>query len=166
VRKIVRVGDIEYDKPNLTRYRESNYWVKAELCGVDLPRAKDNFECPFGPDANAGSAGEMGAREINKFYCDLLGPRFLYRFQAANYHTWVSPHMSQETANLLRMTGRHWMQYNNRLVERAHIVLPHIQQAERDGLVNIIPIIVLFKKSPQEIRAQIGKGSWKRVANF
>lgn len=164
VRKIVRVGNIEIKEPDLRRRKEYDFYWKSEFTGVNPPSVKNPAPVDdWGLDCIDGF--QRSTKELHKFYCELLGPRFAYRYQAAHYHTWISPHISQETANLLRMTGRHWMQYNNRLVKLAHNVLPYIQQAERDGLINIIPIIVLFCKSPQDIRAEIGKGAWKRVAN-
>jgi hypothetical protein len=66
---------------------------------------------------------------------------------------------------MLRCEGRHWQHYNPTLVKRANAVLQYINEAERDGLYNIIPIIIALGEPPQAIRASIGRGAWRLVAN-
>jgi hypothetical protein len=104
-------------------------------------------------------------KSLHKFFAAMLGPRFNFRFFAANYWLWVGNRMTTRTGNMLRFDGKHWQSYDSELVALANAVLPYINEAERDGLYNLIPIILTHGASPQEIRAKIGRGAWRRVAN-
>lgn len=145
----VWVGDVEHSAPMLHRVRESDFYWKADVSGIPV-----------------ASIAEMGMKEGHAYFCGLLGPKFARRFHAAQYHTWISPHFSTETANMLRHRGKHWQKYDSKLVERSHLVRAEIQQAERDGLPHLIPTIVYFARSVSEIRATIGRGAWRRAANI
>lgn len=141
----ITVGDQVFDRPDL--HRRSEYFddIKEKICG----------RAPW----------EDGVKAVYQFWCQKLGPRFNRRFQAANYWLWVGNRMSERTGNMLRREGSRWYVYDNDLVWRANQVLPHIRQAERDGLHNLIPAIVVFGDSPQAIRKRIGQGAWRRIAN-
>jgi hypothetical protein len=141
----ISVGSRVFNEPDLSRRLEWNFDFKASICGY--------------PE---------GARDIkkwHKFYAEMLGCRFNFRFFAANYWLWLGDRMERRTANMLKYEGKHWRHYNTSLVQKAHKVLPYINEAERDGLFNLIPIIIIRGNSPQAIRADIGRGAWRRIAN-
>ena len=141
----ITVGPKVFDVPDLARRKECDFGLKEEICGIPQT-VRDN-------------------KEWNKFYAAQLGCRFNYRFFGANYRLWITDKMEQRTGNLLKWDGKNWMAFNLELVRRAHAVLPHVNEAERDRLHHLIPIILTFTASPQAIRAKIGRGAWRRVAN-
>lgn len=141
----ITVNGKVFDKPDLHRRKEFDFDFKAEICGFpDWPREQ---------------------RAWSKFYAEMLGCKFNWRFFGTNYHLWISSKMTQRTSNLLRHEGRHWKHFDTDLVSRTHAVLPYVNEAERDGLFNLIPAIIFFGKSPQAIRAEVGRGAWRRIAN-
>jgi hypothetical protein len=141
----IAVGNRVFDKPDLVRRPEWDFEFKGEICGhPDTPRE---------------------AKAWNKFYAEMLGCKFNWRFFGANYHLWIISKMTQRTGNMLRYEGRHWKRFDTELVLKANTVLPYVNEAERDGLYNLIPIIIAFGAPPQAIRAEIGRGAWRRVAN-
>lgn len=141
----IAVGDRVFDKPDLTRRPEWDFEFKAEICGF--------------PET------ERRVKTWNKFYAEMLGCKFNWRFFGANYALWIGGKMSRQTGNMLRFEGKNWFRFDSELVRRAHAILPYINEAERDGLYNLVPIIIAFDAPPQTIRAEIGRGAWRRVAN-
>lgn len=141
----IRVGTSVFKEPDLARRAEWDFDFKAAICGY--------------PE------GARDQKAWHKFYAEMLGCRFNFRFFAANYHLWIGNRMTERTGNMLRFEGKHWRAYNSRLVAEAHKVLPYINEAERDGLYNIIPPIIAFGAPPHGIRGIIGRGAWRRVAN-
>lgn len=141
----ITVKDKVFDKPDLFRRPEWDFELKGEICGFpDTPR---------------------NTKTWNKFYSEMLGCKFNWRFFGCNYALWIGGKMTQRTGNMLKLEGRHWWHFDHDLVRKAHAVLPYVNEAERDGLYHLIPIIIALGKSPQEIRATIGRGAWRRVAN-
>lgn len=141
----IRVGSWVSDKPDLLRRPEWDFDFKGQICGY--------------PDS------ARDTKTWNKFYSEMLGCKFNRRFFGANYHVWIASKMTQRTGNMLSHEGKHWKQYNVDLVHMAHAVLPYINEAERDGLYNLIPIIIAYGAAPQAIRSEIGRGAWRRIAN-
>lgn len=140
----ITVGPITYDRPRLERMAERVTSHKAEICG-----GQDAFQT---------------MKEMYQHYTHLLGPKFNRRFQAANYWLWVGNRMTDKTGNMLRREGRLWKQYDNDLVYRANLALPYVNEAERDQLFHLIPLIVAFGASPQNIKRRVGQGAWRRAA--
>lgn len=141
----ISVGSRVFSKPNLGRRAEWDFDFKGEICGY--------------PET------DRHPKTWNKFYAEMLGPRFNFRFFATNYWLWVGNRMTVRTGNMLRYDGKHWRHYDSSLVELSSAVLPYINEAERDGLYHLIPVILTHGASPQDIRAKIGRGAWRRVAN-
>lgn len=140
------VGEKVFDKPDLFRRPEIDFQFKNDICPTPIG---------IGP----------GPKSLHKFFAEMLGPRFNFRFFAANYWLWIGNRMTTRTANLLRYEGRHWQKYDASLVALANANLPYVNEAERDGLYHLIPAILHYGTSPQEIRAKIGRGAWRRVAS-
>lgn len=142
----IKIGEHYFGTPDLWQRPETDFTIKTTICG------------PAGTDR----IGEM-----HKYYGRRLGPKFNRRFHAANYWLWLGNRFATVTANMLRRGGRvGWYRYHEGLVERANRdAYPYIKEAERDGLHNLIPAIVVFGKSPSAIRAQIGPAAWRRVAH-
>jgi hypothetical protein len=138
------VKDSAFPRPRLYPLPERDTSLKAEICGPTI---------------------EYKAREVYKYYASMLGVKFNHRFRAANYWLWIGNVMSDRVANLLRSEGRRWNLWDDRLVYRAHQALPYVKEAERDGLINLIPVIVTFGASPHDIRKTIGQGAWRRIAH-
>ncbi len=108
----------------------------------------------------------LSVKDVNKFYCEQVGPKFNRRFYAANYWLWLGHRFEKMTANMLRRSGSSgWRHYSPELVRRANAAYNYVKEAEGDALFHIIPAIVCFGKSPSDIKRQIGKGAWKRIAN-
>lgn len=143
--KIVFVGDHQIKEPEFYRRAENDV----------------NFKNGFLPDEEKYWGGDL--KEANAHFKDMLGPKFALRFKAANYHTWIAPHIPRDIANMLTMAGRHWRTYDGRLIVRAHNVLPYVMEAWDDGLHQIIPAIVTWQKPPQEIRQEVGKATWRAI---
>jgi hypothetical protein len=141
----ITVGSSVFDKPDVIRRPEVDFHFKNEICPTPIG---------IGP----------GPKSLHKFFAEMLGPRFNFRFFAANYWLWVGNRMTTRTGNMLRFEGRHWQKYDSSLVALANASLPYINEAERDNLYHLIPAILLFGLSPQEIRGKIGRGAWRRVA--
>lgn len=142
----ITVGDRVFSKPELIRRPEIDFHFKNEICPTPIGT---------GP----------GPKSLHKFFAEMLGPKFCLRFFAANYWLWVGNRMTTRTGNMLRFEGRHWQKYDSSLVELAHSVLPYVNEAERDGLYHLIPVILAHGASPQDVRAKIGRGPWRRAAN-
>lgn len=141
----ITVGETVFAKPDLWRRSEMDFHFKSEICAP-----------PMGT--------EHTPKSLHKFFAEMLGPKFNRRFFAANYWLWIGNRMTVRTGNMLRHEGRHWQRYDDGLVAAAHSVLPYINEAERDGLYQLIPVILTHRASPQDIRAKIGRGAWRRVA--
>jgi hypothetical protein len=141
----ITVGAKVFDKPDVLRRPEIDFQFKNELCPTPIG---------IGP----------GPKSLHKFFAEMLGPRFNFRFFAANYWLWIGNRMTTRTGNMLRYEGRYWQKYDASLVGVANANLPHVNEAERDGLYHLIPAILHYGASPQEIRAKIGRGAWRRVA--
>lgn len=142
----ISVGSNVFGKPDMSRRAEWDYCFKQQICSTPMGHPQD-------------------PKSLNKFFAEMLGPRFNFRFFAANYWLWLGNRMTTRTGNMLRFDGKHWQHYDSTLVALANDLLPYINEAERDGLYNLIPIILTHRASPQGIRAKIGRGSWRRVAN-
>lgn len=140
----ITVGESIFNRPDVSRRPEIDFHFKGEICPT--PR------------------GVSGVKALHKFFAEMLGPRFNYRFFAANYWLWIGNRMTTRTANMLRCEGVHWQKYDASLVSLANAALPYVNEAERDGLYNLIPAILYYGTSPQEIRGKIGRGAWRRVA--
>lgn len=141
----ITVGERVFDKPDVIRRPEIDFHFKNEICPTPMGTGRD-------------------PKSLHKFFAEMLGPRFNFRFFAANYWLWIGNRMTQRTGNMLRHEGDHWRKYDASLVSLANENLPHVNACERDGLYNLIPAILHFSASPQEIRAKIGRGAWRRVA--
>lgn len=142
----ISVGSQIFSKPDLSRRLEHDFHFKQQICGVPMGHPQDQ-------------------KSLHKFFAEWLGPKFNFRFFAANYWLWIGNRMTTRTGNMLRFDGKHWRHYDSELVALANTVLPYINEAERDGLYNLIPVILTHGASPQDIRARIGRGAWRRVAN-
>jgi hypothetical protein len=142
----ITVGTSVFDKPEVIRRSEFDFQFKNDICPTPMG---------IGP----------GPKALHKFFAEMLGPRFNFRFFAANYWLWVGNRMTTRTGNMLRYEGNHWQKYDASLVVLAHSVLPYVNEAERDDLYHLIPVILAHGASPQDIRAKIGRGPWRRVAN-
>lgn len=141
----ITVGSRTFNKPDLFRRMEWDFDIKSEIC--------------------APPPGLRDTKDWHKFYAAKLGPRFNFRFFAANYWLWLGNCMTERTANMLRYEGKQWHRYDSTLVQQAHGVLPYINEAERDGLLNLVPVIIAHEAPPQVIRSTIGRGAWRRAAN-
>lgn len=142
----ISVGSQVFSKPDLSRRWESDFQFKQHICEIPMEIGHDH-------------------KSLHKFFAEMLGPRFNFRFFATNYWLWIGNRMTVRTGNMLRYDGRHWKHHNSSLVAMANAVLSYINEAERDNLYHLIPIILIHGASPQEIRAKIGRGAWRRVAN-
>lgn len=141
---IITVGEKVFREPYLYRMPENYFHLKADICG-SLPK-------------------DQSLKAWHKHYTELLGPRFNYRFFAANYWLWMGNRVTQRTSNMLKREGHHWKMYDKDLVKLLTPALPYIKDAEKDNLYNIIPIILLFGQSPQNIEDSIGYEAWQRIA--
>lgn len=141
----IAVGAKVFDKPDVIRRPEIDFHFKSEICPPPL--------------------GTVGVKSLHKFFAEMLGPRFSLRFFAANYWLWIGNRMTTRTGNMLRYEGRHWQKYDSSLVALANASLPYVNEAERDGLYHLIPAILYYGASPQDIRAKVGRGAWRRVAS-
>lgn len=142
----ITVGSRVFSKPDLSRRCEWDFDFKSQIC--EIPRET-----------------ERDQKSLHKFFATMLGPKFNFRFFAVNYWLWIGNRMTTRTGNMLKFDGKHWQHYDSTLVAAANEVLPYINEAERDDLYNLIPAILTHGTSPQEIRAKIGRGAWRRVAN-
>lgn len=142
----ITVGSQVFSEPDLVRRWEVDFHFKGQMC-----------EIPMGH--------EQTPKALHKFFAEMLGPKFNFRFFAANYWLWIGNRMTVRTGNMLRYDGRHWQRYDSALVKLANSALPYINEAERDGLYHLVPAILAHGSSPHEIRAKIGRGAWRRVAN-
>lgn len=168
----ITVGAKVFAEPKLTRRKEWDTSVKDEI--VPFPGLPEVAPPPFDWSAPTEKAVEHDAQVQQrnnlehrlriKFYTERLGPKFNRRFQAANYWLWVGNRMTQRSADMLRYPGKQWREYDPGLVVLANHALGHVNEAERDGLYHLVPAIVVFGKSPHEIRRAIGPATWRRIA--
>jgi hypothetical protein len=140
----VAVGERIYSRPYLWPLPERDLHLKEDICGA----------APFATK-----------KDIYKFYASRLGTQFNRRFRAAHYWLWLGNRMRPATANMLRIGGKKWNIYSEELVVRANEVLRYVHEAEADELHQLIPAIVVFKASPQEIRREVGPATWRRIAH-
>lgn len=142
----IHVGSKVFSKPDLSRRWECDFHFKQEICEVPMGTGHD-------------------PKSLHTFFAKMLGPRFNFRFFAANYWLWIGNKMTTRTGNMLRFDGKHWQHYDSSLVASVNALLPYVNEAERDGLYHLIPAILAQDASPQDIRAKIGRGAWRRVTN-
>jgi hypothetical protein len=143
----IQVGSEAFDTPQLWRRPEWDYAIKEKIVRrpIDISPAD--------------------LKAIHKFYCEQLGPKFNRRFQAANYWLWIGNRMSATVGNMMRFGKKSWRVYDPSLVQKASAMLPYIKEAEADGLLNLVPAIVVFQAHPSAIRKEIGGAAWKQIAH-
>lgn len=142
--KHIKVAYKRFDRPLLEHRIENDYSLKELIL-------RDAF-CDENP------------RSSNRDLLPLLGPKFNRRFQAANYYLWIAT-LPSWLGWRLRQPGWRFRQYDNTLVEQAHRALPLILEAAADNLHNIVPLIISYNKSPQELRQLLGKGLWRQLSH-
>lgn len=145
----VYVGDRSFDHPDFNRRDERDFSFKRDMVAAE--------------DSHHACLISAESKDIMRHYCELLGPKFCRRFYAANYYTFIEPHFSREVANMFTEKGTQWRNYSPRIISRAIPMAGAIERAEKDGLMQLIPAIVSFQKTPQEIRQQVGKAAWKKI---
>lgn len=52
---------------------------------------------------------------------------------------------------------------NKALLEMVHKNLPILEQAKKDGIENVTPLLFAFNKNPSEVKALLGKSLWKTL---
>ena len=114
----------------------------------------------FDLNTREGRAGRAVADA--KFYVPLLGARFNWRWFAWNAKHLVYRPLLEEIWPYLRSSRT---SFSPGRVEAALSAREELWQAERDGLQNLMPLIILFQKSPKELKALLGKAAWKKLAS-
>jgi len=72
---------------------------------------------------------------------------------------WVSP----IERHALRYAFTHGGKLKKNVINQIWEMKDEISQCEKDGLDNIIPLVLFLKKSPQELKKMFGKGVWKKL---
>lgn len=104
-------------------------------------------------------------KTLHKVLHENFGSKIPLRFGAAMYNTFIKANIPREATFAVRQLGRHWKLFDpkrvNVAVEHNHLV----QQAVRDKTLNILPLMLHHKETPQQLRSRYGKGMWKKLAN-
>lgn len=126
---------------------------------VETAPSSNLFDFDEAADPNWG--GKM--RDWHRTYAQYLGSRFNHRLYGAAFDAWCG-WASKQVRPFFSFDGYQWRALNEATVRAAIEVRDHIEQAERDGLLHLVPAIISFKDSPQGIKARIGRAAWKRIA--
>lgn len=101
-------------------------------------------------------------REGNKYFTTVYGitpSNFKKVFNAKILNIWVDPikeHVS-------RFAYRRSNCLNTDMLSKIWNNIDKIKQAEKDGIYHIVPWIIAFEKSPDELKNKIGKSFWKKI---
>lgn len=111
----------------------------------------------------AGSIIEQ-PKQLNAFISRHLGAAFNRRITAISYRFFVEPLDGLERYIRLNSSQRRFSIPLERL-KALHRVKHIVKQAESDGAINLIPLIVQFERCPARLKVYFGKGLWRRLAN-
>jgi hypothetical protein len=82
-------------------------------------------------------------------------------WNAINYKVFVAPNKTLINKLCIRKGGR----VHPPLLKRFNKNIDLIKKAERDGNINILPLIFHYAKGPQELKSIFGKGKWKALCS-
>lgn len=110
-------------------------------------------------------AGKKSMHGFYKYTNRMIGSKPIYRFNAAMYNTFLKHNFNYKTMNTLRYNNYKWYMFDWNKVSQAILYKDIIHEVEKDNLYNIIPYVIAYGKSPQELRQLFGKGLWKKIVN-
>lgn len=114
------------------------------------------------PDAFSLNGVKHYREARNRHICQALGcsgPVLFKHFNKLQYKIWVEP--IYPILNKIRSNGKYWPPHVVRNIWRHKEV---VDQVWKDGLYNLLPVVVQSGLSPQQLKA-VYKGKWKGVAN-
>jgi hypothetical protein len=104
-------------------------------------------------------------KSINKTLHTAFGSKIPMRFSAAIYNTFIKGNIPLEAYFAVRCNGMHWKSFDptmvNSAVENNHLV----QQAVKDNTLNVLPLMLHKRMDTQQLKAEYGKGLWKKLSN-
>lgn len=108
---------------------------------------------------------EVKPRVLNKKLHENFGSKITLRLNAALYNTFIKANFPRETYFAMSRNGRRWNTFSPYMVDKAIKNKHLIDQAVKDGKINLIPLILEFEEDPQQLRKRFGKGLWKQLAH-
>lgn len=105
-------------------------------------------------------------QQMNKMYCSIIGMssvkfhRHFVKLMTKKYCVDVIPFLRNKPYNCFNSKTQNqkwWMMAN----KHYHMC----KQLEVDGIVKLAPLCMVLGKTPTELKNELGKGLWKRVAN-
>jgi hypothetical protein len=139
-REFIRV----YDKFHYGYHKYKNCKQMISELGLAVPR-KDMKSCY----KEAGDKFGMSPAAALKWY------------NAISYKTFVGSIDNQHVRNFALC----WMQkgVKPQALNRLRRVADKLDQVKKDGIYNVAPLVYASERSPQELKAELGKGLWKKL---
>ncbi len=134
----------------LKRERYTDWKEEATLQQIDSETFEGNLE-----DGTKRIIAEA------KLYRPLLGPKFNQRWYAWNVKHFVYDPLPKSAWPFLRSSKT---SFNKHRVDSALKVRGELLQAERDGLQNLMPLIILFERNPKDLKKLLGHSVWRKLA--
>lgn len=107
--------------------------------------------------------GANGDKLLHQFFARHLGPGFNRRMTAISHRVFIEP-LGGSARHIARSKGWGFYYPLHKLADLKS-VLTEVQQAEKDGIANVVPLIISLKKGPHELKKIFGKGLWSKIAN-
>lgn len=104
-------------------------------------------------------------KSVNKTLHTAFGSKIPMRFSAAMYNTFIKANIPQEAYFAVTDFGKHWKTFDPRMVNIAVRCNHLVQQAIRDNTLNVLPLMLHKKMDTQQLKAEYGKGLWKKLSN-
>jgi hypothetical protein len=104
-------------------------------------------------------------KSVNKTLHTAFGSKIPLRFSAAMYNTFIKANIPLEAYFAVTSFGKHWKTFDPRLVNSAVEHNHLVQQAIRDNTLNVLPLMLHKKMDTQQLKAEYGKGLWKKLSN-
>lgn len=155
--RVVQVGNWKHKQFNPVPAKEYHYDEKVECLAAN---GVHNLPSLYGSDE-----GKVDRQVINKFFAERLGPAFNRRLWKMSFRAHVADHFPEKTWFAIKLAGKNWKWVDKDKLNAAHGAKPYVCEAYKDGLLQLIPFIVHFRKPPQEIRKTVGRAAWRRIAN-
>lgn len=111
------------------------------------------------------SSGCINKQKANKYICEYLGPSFYKYLRKVSMELWIDPVRELADKYCFKANPYGCYTYDKKLLKRMWDYLPLVKQADSDKLDNIMPFIIYFGQSPQELKKNLGRKVWKTLCS-
>jgi len=149
----VSVGKWEADQIYYgLRLKEEEFYLKE----IIINENDENF--------SVSKDNSCGYKSTHEKVASLIGPKFYSRLRTTFVKTWISPVRDSldKYCTYWNIIKKHPF-YEQGQIRRTWKLQKIIFQAERDGMQNVIPILIYFVDTPKALKRELGKSVWKKV---